>query len=60
MGKLVNLAGNYFDSWVDKVLTQWLSWTHVPIISRGHDDNYEITRLQDYPRLKETLASGIE
>ena len=42
LGKLVNLAGNYFDSWIDKVSTQWLSWTHVPIVSRGHDYNYEM------------------
>ena len=25
LGKLVNFAGNYFDSWIDKVSTQWLS-----------------------------------
>ena len=55
LGKPVNFAGNYFDSWINKVSTQWLSWTHVPIVSRGH---YEIMRLQDYPRLKETLASA--
>ena len=29
----------------DKVSIQWLSWTHVPIVSRGHDYNYEM-RLQ--------------
>ena len=34
---------------IDNVSTQWLSWTHVPIVLRGHYElwDYDITWLQD-------------
>ena len=56
LASLLTLRENYFDAWRhDRVSTQWLSWTHVPIVSRGHYQ-CKIIRMQDYSRFAGTLA----
>ena len=59
-GTLVNFAGNQLDTWRhDRVLTQWLSWPHIPIVSQGHYKSKMIL-LQDARLFKITwtLASA--